>query len=900
MRRRSVLPISSRFSWFRSHSGKRSNYYSGLAGLFCFCGIMAAYRRREDIQFNLLHYHASIFNFVRVLPPVDRASDELAIQYHRLPQSKNTPIWLMFTGAFNPPHPGHILGAVMAMRQLKALGYEDVHIAIYPSNDDYVSCKSDNQGRSFLQLGCRVQLVRHLIQTMSGLTADERKAVTVFSSDNESDALLDCNQRDIALGLQARFGQEKSVVYLVGQDVYDNLRELYECDQMPCVVMPRVIGGLSSTKLLGGEQETVDAVERYASGYHGILNKMYEYQAACKGDVLGMRVMEAYEDIYKHGYEEDEGRGFHDIRHISRVTFYIRTLYTMYHENGLTQDVLSNEELNLLEIAAIYHDAGRQADGPDYWDEDSATLFYRFCIDRLHVEPLRAKTFAEVMMNKDYQPDASLAAPLKNKYWEIIEGGDGAITWREQEYGPGKKTLAQKILHDADCIDIQRIPGLKFNKAYLDIHQAGFKWSDRLIAEVQKLIEAHGSHFEATEFSDGLCYVNTVQVIKDNFTRFPLFYAAYFGSSNHVIDNRSIRAIVEKTTTLQFDEPIGQADIIRTVDGKIFVQYGRQLGSNAGGFFVGHDSVCYYIKFAPVNNLVLTTEELELGLSEATNDVRRRNRTRFQNEYLMGQLYRLFDMAVPQTNLIFFKKAGVDYVGITSKFESDLIPYETAEIDKKQWKSNKDFLRLLQCGGLVDFLLGDNDAVGCGRDNVFGKINKVTGEVEPMRIDPGAGLLFTATGMPLDLKSSDVSDFLTDDLQPGSWWGGFFGETFDDYFHELLTNFAVLSSAIQVLEKVSPEELTRTIRRHGYDSEALTDRVIDLVLRRREALLKITKRLECKLKAKISQSSINRSQGFLKDQTNLFATSRQLAFLYPREVKFRMMPQIHESFCNPF
>lgn len=240
------------------------------------------------------------------------------------------------------------------------------------------------------------------------------------------------------------------------------------------------------------------------------------------------QISRAYDTVYGKGYATDEERYFHDIRHISRVTYYVRILYNLYRTNGLTRDTLSENDLNLLEISAIFHDAGREADGKDYWDGESAILFYRHCVDQLHIDPSRAQTFAEVIMNKDFQPDQSHSKPLNKSYWKMKQSG-GEIIWEQHDNYSHKKTLAQMILHDADALDIQRIGSeLKFHSAYLDIHHCHFKDTDSLVKEVSILIKEQGCPFDLTTcFNDRTCYTKTVALVNENPHLFPLLYRAY-------------------------------------------------------------------------------------------------------------------------------------------------------------------------------------------------------------------------------------------------------------------------------------------------------------------------------------------------------------------------------------
>ena len=257
---------------------------------------------------------------------------------------------------------------------------------------------------------------------------------------------------------------------------------------------------------------------------------------------ISEQLAKAYDAIYKKDYAETDGpRYFHDIRHISRVTYYVKVLYNLYHANDLTRERLSENDLKLLEIAAIFHDAGRQADGKDYWDKESAALFYRHCVNELHIDHDRAKTFAEAVMNKDFQPNATHTAPLETSYWQMTMLGDDII-WNSVADYSGQKTLAQMILHDADCVDIQRINALPFNKAYLDIDHLGCAQTDVLVEEVKKLIEAQGDPFELTDFNDRTCYAQTMKLIEHNQHEFPMLYRA------HQEDYR----VAEKRTTLTF------------------------------------------------------------------------------------------------------------------------------------------------------------------------------------------------------------------------------------------------------------------------------------------------------------------------------------------------------------
>src|SRR3990167_3846692 len=257
---------------------------------------------------------------------------------------------------------------------------------------------------------------------------------------------------------------------------------------------------------------------------------------------IAEHVSQAYDTMYKKNYvETDAPRYFHDIRHISRVTYYVKVLYHLYRANDFTREIFSEDDLRLLQIAAIFHDAGRQADGKDYWDKESATLFYQHCVNHLHVDAARAQMFAEAILNKDFQPDPSRLSPVEKSYWKMKRFGD-VIKWDCIADYPGEKTLAQRILHDADCIDIQRIGGLSFCKEYLDIDHFGSEQTESLVAEVKQLIEIQGDPYELTVFNDGTCYRQTKELIENNRDKFPLLYGAH----------RDDYCVAPKYSTLRF------------------------------------------------------------------------------------------------------------------------------------------------------------------------------------------------------------------------------------------------------------------------------------------------------------------------------------------------------------
>lgn len=247
-------------------------YKIGLFAVFCLM-IRKSYYRSDFIQLKLQQCDPRTFdtkaNFFS-------QQANFPVDCYRLPQNKRMPIRLVLTGAMNPPHPEHVIMAVKAMRKLKDSGYEKVSIVICPSHDDYVQSKACCQNRPSLNINARIRLAKFLVDNIIELDDEERRAITVSSYRSEKNDTWNLSQRDIVREMQAALGQTESVGYLVGEDVYKNLQVLYECDQIPCVVIARSSNALSSTELLEGREKTIDIISGYAPKFCDFLQKMYD------------------------------------------------------------------------------------------------------------------------------------------------------------------------------------------------------------------------------------------------------------------------------------------------------------------------------------------------------------------------------------------------------------------------------------------------------------------------------------------------------------------------------------------------------------------------------------------------------------------------------------------------
>lgn len=197
-----------------------------------------------------------------------------------------------------------------------------------------------------------------------------------------------------------------------------------------------------------------------------------------------------------HG-SQNIARFYHGIQHVNRVAQYIpvfANLYRRYHDQEAL--LLTQEDIHLLQIAALFHDAGREGEGEDLWDKDSAALFYYYSTHILHVEKEKAKLFAEAIANKDSSDEG---------YFECIETND-EIIWQvtHDENKTKQKNIYQKLIHDADCLDIIRARD-HFDASHLDFYQTivkrelennpdalCFEEMALLITEARSIIETQG------------------------------------------------------------------------------------------------------------------------------------------------------------------------------------------------------------------------------------------------------------------------------------------------------------------------------------------------------------------------------------------------------------------------
>lgn len=198
----------------------------------------------------------------------------------------------------------------------------------------------------------------------------------------------------------------------------------------------------------------------------------------------------AFNHIYGHPYPvkselylnpyEHRTRTIHGILHAAQAAHWGRMIFNLRKRRALPDDPVNEmdyEDLALIMIGLLFHDAARLDDGKDHWDNESAALCFDYCHLTLGVPYARAREIAEAIANKDYQPG--------DDYWIIDAvahegnvGYDLEFTKQKEVY----KNPYTSIIHDADCLDIMRCTK-NFDARYLHLDSADPN-IERLIAEI--------------------------------------------------------------------------------------------------------------------------------------------------------------------------------------------------------------------------------------------------------------------------------------------------------------------------------------------------------------------------------------------------------------------------------
>ncbi|ARM35495.1 hypothetical protein B0B39_18335 (plasmid) [Legionella longbeachae] len=252
---------------------------------------------------------------------------------------------------------------------------------------------------------------------------------------------------------------------------------------------------------------------------------------------LAEHVRWAFNHIYNVPYpghlpKEGVARVIHGIEHVTRAATYIPVLANLYRQYKDKEALaLTEDDLKLLQIAAVFHDAARQGDEEDLWDNQSALLCYSYLTSVLKVSHEKAKMMAETIANKDVRKDVFL---------ELIHDVQGTLTFVKG--APRAKNIYQKLLHDADCIDIIRARD-HFDAGHLDFYKeiaskthSAFESMAKLIVEIRGLIIKTGDERGHLDYTKKKLYENEnafaalESVIQNSSDQFELLPTLYHGN----------------------------------------------------------------------------------------------------------------------------------------------------------------------------------------------------------------------------------------------------------------------------------------------------------------------------------------------------------------------------------
>ena len=113
----------------------------------------------------------------------------------------------------------------------------------------------------------------------------------------------------------------------------------------------------------------------------------------------------------------------HGIQHCSRVAMYAVAFANLYRRFGDKEALaLTDEDLDLIKIAALFHDAGREGDGSDnlQWEQQGGTALYEYLILK-GVNDKKAKLLAEAVVNKDFDG---------HTYYALLPDTKGNLAWQ--------------------------------------------------------------------------------------------------------------------------------------------------------------------------------------------------------------------------------------------------------------------------------------------------------------------------------------------------------------------------------------------------------------------------------------------------------------------------------------
>ena len=183
----------------------------------------------------------------------------------------------------------------------------------------------------------------------------------------------------------------------------------------------------------------------------------------------------------------------HGALHAVRTALWSQLLIQLYKALGRQRI----EHPILLSISAALHDAGREYEGPDYWHEQSVELLHAF-FKKTNIAPHIALQYVQALRKKD----------LKTSFFS---------------------TDIQRILHDADCLEMMRMYGRSgFDQT--ELHFLRFKsnsLTEQFINEAAAFIKLSEQQELRThlEISSKNIYRDLMNLLKERASEFPTINA---------------------------------------------------------------------------------------------------------------------------------------------------------------------------------------------------------------------------------------------------------------------------------------------------------------------------------------------------------------------------------------
>src|SRR3990167_1923660 len=284
-----------------------------------------------------------------------------------------------------------------------------------------------------------------------------------------------------------------------------------------------------------------------------------------------------FESVYcipypSYSRSEKVARPHHGIAHVSRAASYIPIFANFYRRHHHPDaNSLMADDLHLLQIAALFHDAARLNDDKDEWDNESALMCFHYLMKIGCSEEVATK-IAEVIANKDYEPG--------NIYHRLQkDSGPDEFVWQSQ-INTQPKSILQKLLHDADCLDIIRARP-HFAAEYLDLYKdiardnhLAFEEMALLITQARSLICAAGDQYNENihELKERYHSPDAYRYIEDDICRSPfrsMLAILYAGNQLLSLDELEKLFFIEST---HYDEsaPLSNDNLQRALrEGKL-------------------------------------------------------------------------------------------------------------------------------------------------------------------------------------------------------------------------------------------------------------------------------------------------------------------------------------------